>query len=170
MALEFSGMLTVDLVGTTKNTMTDGTVVTDAFSNKRKATIANGTGSRKAQICYHDQFSLTTNATKDIDLTDIASVFGKYSFSKVKAIYVELVTATAGYYVYFKPGANNAWHGPLDDFTSNGLKVGAESRFFIESPIDGWAVGATEKECQIHNPTGGTVVVKLAIIGEGSVS
>ena len=121
MALEFSGMLTVDLVGTTKNTMTDGTVVTDAFSNKRKATIANGTGSRKAQICYHDQFSLTTNATMDIDLTDIASVFGKYSFSKVKAIYVELVTATAGYYVYFKPGANIAWYGPLDDFTSNGL-------------------------------------------------
>ena len=170
MALNFSGALTVDLVGTLKNTMTDGTVVTDAFSNKSKATIGNGTGSRKAQLCYHDQFSLTTNTAKDLDLTDISSVFGKYTFTKVKALYVELVTATAGYYVYFKGGLNNSWWGPLDELSTDGLKIGAESRFFVESPIDGWAVGATAKECQIYNPTGGTVVVKLAIIGEGSVS
>lgn len=170
MALNFSGALTVDLVGTLKNTMADGTVVTDAFSNKSKATIANGTGSRKAQLCYHDQFSLTTNMAKDLDLTDISSVFGKYTFAKVKALYVELVTATAGYYVYFKGGLSNPWWGPLDELSTDGLKIGAESRFFVESPIDGWAVGATEKEFQIHNPTGGTVVVKLAIIGEGSVS
>lgn len=170
MALEFSGALTVDLVGTTKNTMADGTVVTDAFSNKRKATIANGTGSRKAQICYHDQYSLTTNAAIEIDLTDIVSVFGKYTFSKIKAIYVELVTATAGYYVYFKPGANNAWYGPMDDLADGGITISAESRFFIESPIDGWAVTPSAKELQIHNPTGGTTNVKIAIIGEGSVS
>lgn len=170
MALDFSGALTVDLVGTLKNTMADGTVVTDAFSNKSKATIANGTGSWKAQLCYHDQFSLTTNTVKALDLTDISSVFGKYTFTKLKALYVELVTATAGYKIYFGGGLSDPWWGPIDSASDEGVEIGAASRFFIESPVDGWTVTQSEKVIQINNPTGGTVVVKLAIFGEGSVS
>lgn len=170
MALNFTGGLTVDLVGTLKNTLSDGTAVVDPYRHKTKSTYVDGTGKGKAQLVWHEKVSLATTNAKTVDLTAIASgVFGTYSATKVKLMLVQVLTQTTGYRLEVGPGLNDGWHGPLDDFAQN-LSVGAGGIYVQESPVDGWTVDNTHKEIVFNNPSGGTIEFLVAFVFEGANS
>lgn len=141
----------------------------DALSQSTTRTFTNGTGANKAQIAVSDQRTLTTATNETLDLKAITSAFGSAAFTKVKAIRLELVTAAAGYTLKIKAGASNGLSAFFSD-ASDEIVLTAGGGLTLEAPVDGYTVDATHKTLLITNPSGGSAVYNIYVIGEGTIS
>jgi hypothetical protein len=170
-----TGTVDIRIDATLRNTTADSVNVDDKLIAQAadKKTYANGTAAGQANLVFHTQRTLLTTTDETLDLRALTdtegTVFGTYQFSKVRAILVELVTATTGYRLEVGAASANQFVGPIKD-TSDIAVVPASGRWFAESPVDGWTVDATHKDLKISNPSGGSAVYKIKIIGVGTVS
>lgn len=142
---------------------------TDALQVTTTRTFTNGTGSGKVQVGIADQRQLTTGTDETLDLKAILSAFGSAALTKIKAVRIELVTATAGYTLKVKAGASNGLSAWFSD-ASDELVIQAGGAWQLESPVDGYVVDATHKTVKITNPAGGTATYNILILAEGAVS
>ncbi len=88
---------------------------TEAMSYQKTHTLTDGTGANKAQVPIVDQRTLTTGASETLDLKAILSAFGTAALTKIKALRIELVTATPGYTLKLKAGASNGFSACFSD-------------------------------------------------------
>lgn len=167
-----TGSIQVDFKGYVTDAQDDGTNVKDEARRNLTKSYTDGTGSGKAQLCYHEKRSLLTTTDETLDLTALDGTFGTYAFSEVKAILIEVETASTGYRLEVGAAAENQWAGanqPIKD-PSDIIRVGASGRWLHEAAVDGFAVDATHKNLKISNPSGGTVAYRIIVLGEGTVS
>lgn len=158
-------------VNHTYNNVLDLSTVADTLAKVYTDAFTDGTGANKAQIVFHDKRSLLTTTTEEIDLAGVlVNAFGVATFTKVKAILINVNTVTAGYRLMIGGAAANAfetWVGAAGDI----IKIGAGGFLALSSPVDGYVVtGGTADLLKIDNPSGGTVEYDIWIIGEGSIA
>jgi hypothetical protein len=157
------------MAGIFTQTLDDSSSVVDNFAVTASMSLSNGTGASKAQIQYHNQLSLLTNTSVELDLRALVTAFGVAVMSKVKMMAVQVITETSGYTVEVGGAASNAWEacfGAAGDV----VIVGAKSCLMLGNVIDGLTVDASHKQLKFHNPAGGTVTFKVWIIGEGAMA
>ena len=173
MALSLGATVSVNIDTALKNTLPDATEVSDPFRSNVKKTYTDGTGSGKAQLCFHTKRTLLTTPNETLDLRaltgDLGAAFGTYTFSKVKAILISIDTATTGYRLEVGAAAGNQFIGPIKTATDI-VVVPASGRWLQESPVDGWVVNAGCKDLLISNPSGGSVTYRIVVIGEGTAA
>jgi len=151
------------------NNSLDLSTPSESFQYSPRKAFTDGTGANKAQVAASDQRTLTTGTDETLDLKALGCAFGTAAFTKVKAIRIELVTATTGYTLKVKAGASNGLSAWFSD-ASDELIVQAGGAVQLEAPIDGYVVDATHKTIQITNPAGGSATYNIIVIGEGTVS
>jgi hypothetical protein len=149
----------------------DLTTVRDALSQTFSNTFTDGTGANKAQVMWHDQRTLATTTGEDLDLAgSLSCAFGTVTFTKVKVLLVYVTTTTAGYTLQVGGAAANQMINWVVDATDK-IVVGAGGMLLLTSPVDGYAVtAATGDLLKVYNPSGGSVVYDIVVIGEGSVA
>jgi energy-converting hydrogenase Eha subunit C len=170
MAQSFTGSVKVTLAHQYQNAL-DLTNVVDSLSKAYTDSFTDGTGSGKAQVVWHDQRTVATTTADDIDLAGVlTNAFGTVTFTKIAAILIKMQTETTGYTLEVGGDAI----APLDtlfDDTSDIIVIGAGGMFLITSPVDKMVVtGDTADILQIYNPSGGSVVYDIWVIGEGSIA
>lgn len=149
--------------------LTDGKEVgaTTFTTDINKTTLGHGTGANKVNAEWSDQYTILTGANVELDLTALAGQHGTVTFSKVKALVIELVTATSGYSLTIGGAASNDFHIPFG--ASAGVaSVGPASFYVYSNFVDGVTVDGTHKALKILNPAGGSAVVNVWILGEGT--
>ena len=136
-----------------------------------ETTINNGTGAQKAQVHWHDEFTLTSSANVTLDLAALVrNIGGTITFTKVKYFALKLVTATTGYKASVEAGASNGFE-KLFANTSDIAYIGADGIFHVEAWTDGMVVDSTHKTLKITSVAGAaTMTLRIIIIGEGSVA
>lgn len=142
---------------------------TESFLKTITMNLVNGTGANKAQVLASDQRTLTTGTNETLDLKAMANAFGSAALTKIKAILFEVVTATTGYTLKVTAGASNGLSAFFSD-ASDELALQAGGGALLWAPVDGYTVDATHKTLKITNPSGGSVVYNIIVIGEGAVS
>jgi hypothetical protein len=158
---------------TFKNTLSDGTEVSDALIGDFlvNSTLSNGTGASKAQVVYHARRSLFTTTSETLDLAgSLVSAFGVVTFTKIKGLFIKVNTATTGYRLEIGGAAANGFITAFGASTDT-IIAQASGVLVLWAPIDGYNVtAATGDLLKINNPSGGTVSYDIALIGEGSVA
>lgn len=170
MAQTLDGNIKVALGLNYNNSLSDGIQVNDPYSKTFATTFSTGTGSGKAQVLYHAERTLATTTADNLDLAGgILSAFGTATFTKIKAIAIKVVTTTAGYRLEVGAGSN-AFASMLGSATDKVI-VQADGMVVLVAPIDGYTITAgTGDILKINNPSGGSVVYDIAVLGEGSIS
>lgn len=147
----------------------DLTTPAESMNKTVTRTFTDGTGSGKAQIAWADQRTITTASDETLDLKAITTAFGAAAITKIKALRIELETATTGYTLKVKAGSSNGLSAFFSD-PSDELVLTAGGGITLEAPVDGYTVDATHKTLLISNPSGGSVVYNIYIVGEGAIS
>jgi len=149
----------------------DLTTVRDSLSRSWTNTFTDGTGANKAQVAWHDERTLTSGNADTLDLAGALScAFGIVTFTKVKLIAIQLITATAGYTIEVGGASENQfinWVTAANDE----IIIGAGGMFLITAPgAAGFAVTAdTGDDLYIDNQNAGSIIYDIVVIGEGSV-
>lgn len=168
MAQEISGSIKVTLRHDYKNVL-QLTSVLDSLTKQVDKSFANGTGANQAQHVWHDKRTLNAGASDNLDLTSLANAFGNLTLSKVKAIFVNILTTTSNYRLNIGGASTNAWSAFVADATDK-VVVGAGSPFLWVSLVDGGTVDSTHKVLKIENPSAGAVQYEIWILGNGSIA
>jgi hypothetical protein len=160
------------LVGGWKATGTNGVSASLRYGRgvqpSRDLTFTTGTGSNQINVIYRRAFEVLTTANLDIDLKGAAGeldvVNAALNFVKVRAVEILLITPPAvGVSVRVGPqGVTNGWIGPWKDGAAYDV---VRRRFFMDNPVEGWAVGASNKILRIHNPGAATISGIIEIFG-----
>ena len=136
----------------------------------RTKTYTSGTGANQINAAWTDTITILTTADTTLDLTALAGgAFGTVAFSKVKEIIIQVATATTGYRILVGGAAENQFSGHLAD-ASDIIRVDAAGQLHLSSPVDGYTVDATHSDLKIENPSGGSVVLDITILGVGTYS
>ncbi|MDD3920950.1 MAG: hypothetical protein PHO41_07265 [Eubacteriales bacterium] len=168
MATTFTGLVRAVVSGTFVNVLDLGNV-TDGLSKGYSTSFADGTGSGKAQVQFHDQRTLLTTNDETLDLTALVGAFGAAAFTKIKALVISVVTQSNGYRLQIGGAAENA-HSAMFADPADVLEIQAGATLMLTAPVNGYTVDATHKNLKIANPSGGSVTYDIIIIGEGAVS
>ena len=173
MSTSLTGSIKVVLDMAFKNTL-DLSTITDPLKKTINIALADGTGADKAQVVWHDERTLATTTGEDIDLAGaLACAYGVVTFTKIKAILIYVTTTTAGYRLEIGGSPNG---GPLanwvGDAASDKIKITAGGLNLLVCP-DAAGIGVTAgsaDDLYVYNPSGGSVVYDIVVVGEGSVA
>jgi len=173
MANSYSGRVTTQILS---DHLLDGDLADahDKLNNYKlmDKTITDGTGAGKAQVHWHDEFTLAAlSDTLTLDLAALTrNIGGTISFTKVKYFAVRMVTATTGFKLTLEKGAANGFDKLLagaDDI----INIYADGVFHVEGWTDGMVVDGTHKTIKFTHAAGGAAITaQIIIIGEGSVA
>ncbi len=141
----------------------------EVMSDTCTQTFTDGTGSGKAQVAWSDQRTITTASDETLDLKAVTTAFGTAAFTKIKALRIEVVTATTGYTLKMTAGASNGLSAFFSD-ASDEIVIQAGGGLTLEAPVDGYTVDDTHKTLKMSNPAGGSVVYNIFVIGEGAIA
>lgn len=169
MAQSFAGSVKVTLAHQYQNAL-DLTNVVDSLSKGYTDAFTDGTGAGKSQVVWHDQRTVATTSTDDLDLAGVLkNAFGTVTFTKITAIFIKMQTNTSGYKLEI--GGDAAPVTGLFKDPGDIIYLLAGGMFLWTSPVNALALtgGATDT-LQIYNPSGGNVVYDIWIIGEGSIA
>jgi len=165
---ELSASLKLALRASLVQNQLDGGVVTDALPTAQfTTTLTDGNGADKADALYHDRITLLTTTGETLDLTALVTTFATIELALVKALFIRVLTLTPGYKLEVGAAASNQWLAPFGDVTDH-LVLQAGGSLYLESPIDGWAVAGGSKSLKLYNPSGGTIIFDIFIIGEAA--
>lgn len=135
--------------------------------------LADGTAADQADILWHDQRTLGTGANDDLDLTALTqTVFGStvtINFAKVSAILIVNTDTIAGRKLQIDSSVANAFTGWCNASITSKAEIGPDSALFLSSKKDAWAVTAgTGDILRINNPSAGSIVYNIAIVGRSA--
>lgn len=151
-----------DIRFTATDTKLDGSVQSDPFDDNK----FSGLVPSDANLFYHKKFAILTTATEAIDLDALTDALGNaVAFAVVYGFLIQNVETTTGKYVFVggTGGDFETWVGAIGDK----VKLGPKGVLMLCSNVDGYAVtAATGDVLAINNPTGGTVNVKVTIVGK----
>ena len=166
MSYDYSGLLSVVVSSTLVNEL-DLSNIADVLGDtgyRYNQALADGTGSGKAQAHWHDQRTLAQGADETLDLSALVGPFGSADFSKVKAILIRVVTATANVELTVGPAAATAFDEIFATLGPNGILPAF-------NPVDGWAVVTdTNDLLKLANTGTGSLTYDIIVIGEGAIS
>lgn len=166
MSYDYSGLLSVVVSSTLVNEL-DLSNIADIIGDtgyRYNQALANGTGSGNAQMHWHDQRTLAQGIDESIDLSALVSPFGTLDVSKVKAIIIRVVTATAGVELTVGPAL-------AEGFADVSAVLGPNGILAVISPVDGWPVVTDTNDLILIDNTGtGSATYNIIVIGEGAIS
>lgn len=149
--------------------------VTDAARLEYARSINDGVAVDQADKLWHDQRTLASGASENLDLTALTqSVFGStvtISFARVKAILiVNLATAANEDLAVGGAGSGaNAWHAPFKNDPDAKVVVAADSVLLWVNKKNGWTVINNSSDVlKIANDGLGSVTYRIAIVGTSS--
>ncbi len=149
-------------------TLSLSTVVDNAALDYEDS-LTDGDGSDEANLLWHDQRTVASEASDDLDLTALTtSLFGgelAMNFAQVKAILVINTSPTTGD-VLELGGAANAFAPPFAGDADAVATIGPNSPLLLANKKDGWNVTpGTGDILRIHNPGPNDVTYQIAIVG-----
>ena len=171
MARSLAASIRAALTATYTNAQ-DLSTPSDALSLTGTNTFTNGTGANQANVVWHDQRTLSSTTSEDLDLAaSLASTLGgTITFTAIKAIYIEVTTTTASTVVEIGAASANQFIGPLKH-SSDIASIGGGGVFLVSSPVDGWTVTAgTGDLLKINNTSAHSATYKIVIVGIGTVA
>lgn len=142
-------------------------IPTESLSVQHQDSYSNGTGANQCDKEFHDERTLAAGTPEELDLAGaLTNGFGEtVTFAKIKSIWIEFLTETAGYTLEVGGAALNAFATMFGDATDK-LVIGAGGHFYNSSPIDGFAVtAATADLLKINNPNAGEITYKIILTG-----
>jgi hypothetical protein len=167
--------LTVDLKASLHWLYQEGldlSTVSDAARFEYAKTLVDGTSTDQADRLWHDQRTLSTGASENLDLTALASsLFGNsltFSFVRVKALLiVNLATAANEDLAVGGAGSGaNAWSAPFKGSADAKIAVPADSALLWVNKKNGWlVVDSSSDTLKIANDGSGSVSYRIAIVG-----
>lgn len=175
MATTYAGEVKVQIKSKVVNAL-DLSTVSDILSDPALSIVqalADGTGSGKAQVHWHDRRSLEATGGADTDALDLAggvvNAFGTVTFTKIKAILIKMVTATTG--LALEIGAGSDPITSLWGASGDVAILGAGGIFLMTSPVDGFALtGGSADKLTITNPSAAAITYDIVVIGEGTIA
>jgi len=135
----------------------------------------NGTGEDQADRLWHDQRTLTTATSEDLDLTALTTTMFannvSVSLATVRALFV-INTATAAGEDLLIGGAGaagDAWASPMNGDQDAQLVVPAGSMLMLVNKKDDWPVtDGSADQLRIANNGAGDITYKIVIVGTSS--
>jgi hypothetical protein len=153
----------------------DLSTVSDASKLEYTAALADGTGDGQVDKMWHDERSLSSAQSEDLDLTGLdLTLFGStvtIVLAKVKALLIVNTSTTAGddLLVGGAGAGNDGWGAPFDGDQDAQVSVPADSVLMLMNKKDGWTVtGGSNDALRIENTSANTVTYRIAIIGTSS--
>lgn len=132
---------------------------------KKKLTWTSGTTVDKADLIFHDQRTLGTSATEDLDLAgSLSSAYGStLTFVELRALMIFASTGNTNNVNLTRPASNGV---PLFLAASDGIPVGPGGMFLWFGPADGkiTVTAATGDLITLTNSAGSTTVTYDVII------
>lgn len=129
-------------------------------------TIANGTGNSQADIAWHDEFTIASNTSVDVDLAPVTDALGAAKTPvEITTLLIEsdaanttdltIGGATAEFQAFFAAAGDKAV-----------IKPGGF--LLVHNPV-GWAIAAgTTDDLAIANSTGAIATVRLTYLGRSA--
>lgn len=132
-----------------------------------KIQLSNGTGANSADLCFHDQRTLTASGTEDLDLAgSLAGPFGASQvFVELRAILVKASASNTNNVNITRPASNGV---PLFLAAGDGVPIPPGGVFLWACPADGkvTVTAATGDLITLTNSAGSTsVTYDVVIIG-----
>jgi hypothetical protein len=157
--------VTVSIIADLINAL-DLTSPKDPLRLSHQEDLANGTGANQANMLWHDQRTLSTGASENIDLAGaLTNAFGTtITFTKIKALLIENLNSSRT--LTIGGASSNAWIGALVA-TNDLIVIQPGGVFLITAPgASGMAVVAdTGDILKVLNAAGGDTTYNIAIIG-----
>lgn len=145
-------------------------VVDLGFVESQTTSYTAGTGSGAANHAWHDTRTVSSGGNEDLDLAGGLSRGGyAYTFTKVKAIYVEASSSNTTN-VQIKSAAANGFTGPFAD-PSDIINIPPGGVFLVTEPADGWAVTAgTGDLINIADSGAADITYTIVIVGVATIA
>jgi hypothetical protein len=166
MATTLKTVVTAEIATTFRNLLDLSTPV-DALTQTAKIQLANGTGANSADLCFHDQRTLSASGTEDLDLAgSLAGPFGASQvFVELRAIMIKAASGNTNNVNLTRPASNGV---PLFLAASDGIAIQPGGVFLWSCPADGkvTVTASTGDLLTLTNSAGSTsVTYDVVIIG-----
>ncbi len=139
----------------------------EALNLSNSTTYSFGLGDSKAEVIYRTRTSVTPATFIEFDIYGtLVDIFGDtVSIEILRGIYVHNRNSVSGDKVTVRPATGgNALLTPFGD--ANGkVVVGPGGTFFLDCPVDGYAVAANADIIEITNDGSNTVEIDIALLG-----
>ncbi len=146
--------------------------LTDAAKLSYSQGLSDGVDQDEADTLWHDQRTLASAASEDLDLLALDSAaFGSavaFGFAKVKALMlINLATVAGEDLLVGGAGAGgDAWSAPLDGDPDAKIVVPADSALLLVNRKNGWDVASgVSQMLRVANAGAGSIDYKIAIVG-----
>ncbi len=153
----------------------DLATVTDTARLEYGRTISDGVTVDQADKLWHDERTLASGASENLDLTALTnSVFGStvtINFARVKALMIVNLATTPNedLAVGGAGSGGNGWHAPFKGNADARVVVSADSTLLWINKKHGWTViNDLSDILKIANDGLGSVTYKIAIVGASS--
>ena len=128
--------------------------------------LGDGSSANQSDLVWHDQGTITTGQTADIDLGDLTDAFGStVIFDKVAGILIQNTTTTPTYILAVGAKGTNDfvnWVASATDI----VNIGAGGTFLLTSPVDCYEVATDSADIiKLSNANAGSVVYNVIIWG-----
>jgi hypothetical protein len=135
MATTLRTIVTAKIETTFKNLLDLSTPI-DTLTENKVIELANGTGANSADLCFHDQRTLSASATEDLDLAgSLAGPFGASQvFVELRAVYVFASASNTNNVQVIRPASNGV---PLFMAAGDGIAIPPGGVFMWACPADG---------------------------------
>lgn len=166
MAVTLDTVITAEVKATLTNALDLATGTVPLLESK-KVTWTSGTGANAADLCFHDQRTITASSNEDLDLAgSLSSAYGAtLTFAKLKAIMIYAATGNTNNVRLTRPASNGV---PLFLAASDGIDIlpGGAFLWFAPGATAVTVTAGTGDLLNVANSSSGTsVTYDVVIVG-----
>lgn len=153
----------------------DLTTISDSSRLQFASEFSNGSGDDEADRIWHDQRTLATAATEDLNLTDLTTtIFADtvtIGLATVRALLIVNTASTAGEDLLIggAGAGGNAWAAAMNGDQDARLVVPADSMLMLVNKKNDWPVtNGSADQLRIENGGAGDITYQIVIAGSSA--